>query len=413
MEPNAQASAAKPASQAFDFAGMGSMNSTTATTVPDDGYVPPVDSGVPAQPKSTTPATPVEEDDDDLVVGQPLDQTSGASQTTAPQAPVAATTGNAGGSAAGTGDTDNGNTADNDGSDNNADNDAGNDAGHDGAGGQVDPRMAQYMAQQKAAEQAGQRQGGGGGGSPGLSGLVMAAGSGAAALTVGGFKMLSNGVKAINGHDPSRPARKTIGEFLATRDPNNAEAYYSRAGDKVVSNRIYRDAYHGMHDNFVEAKAAEALFQEGVGEMRDILNNSDVKALADAADSSIGDYIHDVKSGKIVSAAATTAVQTLEQSTDFKAAESKIVSAGETFGQKQEAALAKMATLENSFPGKADTQMVKNELANLADGMKGDDVSKASAKVKKIMDDIEKMANAIKEAIRKTIDKVASLFQPK
>lgn len=410
MEPNAQASAPKPASQAFDFGDLGSMNSTTAIAQPDDGYVPPVDSGIQAQPKVTTAAAKVEDDDDDLVVGQQLDQTSGPSQATAPQGP-ADTTGTAGGTAAGTADTDNDNTADNDGSGNDADNDASNTADHDGAGGHVDPRMAQYLAQQKAAEQAGQRQGGGG--SPGLSGLVMAAGSGAAALTAGGFKMLANGVKAINGHDPSRPARKTVGEFLATRDPNNAEAYYSRAGDKVVSNRIYRDAYHGMHDNFVEAKAAEALFQEGVGEMRDILNNSDLKALADAAESSIGDFIHDVKSGKIVSAAATTAVQTLEQSTDFKAAENKIVSAGETFGQKQEAALAKMATLENSFPGKADTQMVKNELASLADGMKGDDVSKASAKVKKIMDDIEKMANAIKEAIRKTIDKVASLFQPK
>jgi hypothetical protein len=409
MEPNAQASAPKPASQAFDFGDLGSMNSTTATTQSDDGYVPPVDNGIQAQPKVTTPAAKVDDDDDDLVVGQPLDQTSGPSPTAAPQAP-AGTTGNAGGASTGTADTDSDNTADNDGSSNDAENDASDTADH---GGQVDPRMAQYMAQQKAAEQAGQRQGGGGGGSPGLSGLVMAAGSGAAALTAGGFKMLSNGVKAINGHDPSRPARKTVGEFLATRDPNNAEAYYSRAGDKVVSNRIYRDGYHGMHDSFVEAKAAEALFQEGVGEMRDILNNSDVKALADAANSSIGDYIHDVKSGKIVEAAAQAAVQTLEQSTDFKAAESKIVSAGETFGQKQEAALAKMATLENSFPGKADTQMVKNELASLADGMKGDDVSKASAKVKKIMDDIEKMANAIKEAIRKTIDKVASLFQPK
>jgi hypothetical protein len=408
MDPNAQASASKPASQAFDFGDLASMNSTTAAAQTDDGYVPPVDSGIPAQPKVTAAAAKVDDDDDDLVVGQPLDQASGPAQPAAPQAPAGAT-GNTGATAAAVASTDNDNTTENDGSGNDAD----NDADHGGAGGQVDPRMAQYMAQQKAAEQAAQRQGGGGGGSPGLSGLVMAAGSGAVALTAGGFKMLSNGVKAINGHDPSRPARKTVGEFLATRDPNNAEAYYSRAGDKVVSNRIYRDSYHGMHDNFVEAKAAEALFQEGVGEMRDILNNSGIKALADAANSSIGDYIHDVKSGKIVEAAAQVAVQTLEQSTDFKAAESKIVSAGETFGQKQEAALAKMATLENSFPGKADTQMVKNELANLADGMKGDDVSKASAKVKKIMDDIEKMANAIKEAIRKTIDKVVSLFQPK
>jgi hypothetical protein len=406
MELNAQASATKPASQAFDFADMGSMTSAT-TAQPDDGFVPPKDSGVISQPKSSTPDPKVEEEDDDLVVGPQLDATSGISPAAAPQAP-ADTNGNTGGNAGGTTTTENNNTADNDGEGNDADNAPEN----GGDGGQVDPRVAQYMAQKAAAEQS-QKGGGGGGGSPGLSGLVMATASGAAGLVGGGFKMLQNGVKAATGHDPSRPARKTVGEFLATRDPNKAEDYYARAGDRVVSDRIYRDAYNGMHDNWKDAKAAERQFQEGVGEMRDILNNSDVKALADAAQSSVGDFIHDVKSGKIVTAAATAAVQTLEQSTDFKAAENKIVSAGQTFGEKQDAALSKMVTLENSFPGKANTQMVKNELATLADGMKGDDVSKASAKVKQIMDEIEKMANAIKEAIRKTIDKVASLFQPK
>ncbi|MBY3433160.1 hypothetical protein HFN89_03055 [Rhizobium laguerreae] len=406
MEPNAQASAAKPAPQPFDFGGMGSMNSTTSPHGSDDGYVPPVDNGVQAQQTSTAAAAKKDDEDDDLVVGQQLDQVSPAPQGTA------ATTVATPLVPSDSGDAGNGSTADN-----NASGDTGADADDDasaerGGGGPVDPRMAQYMAAQKAAENAGQRQGGGGG-SPGLSGLVMAAGTGAAALTTGGFKMLANGVKAVAGHDASLPKRKTIGEFLATRDPNKADSYYQGAGDKVVAERIYRDAFNGMNANITEARQAERQFQEGVGEMRDVLNNSDVKAFADAANTSIGDYIHSVKSGTIVDAAGQAAVQTLEQSTDFKAAEDKIVSAGTTFAQKQDAALAKMATIENSFPDRANTQMKKQQLSDLADGMKGDDVSKASAKVKQIMDEIDKLANAIKEAIRKTIDKVASMFQPK
>lgn len=394
-----------PAGQPFDpFAGMAAMNSTTASDAPpDDGYVPPVEDTAKA---SQTAETAKEDDEDDLVVGQQLDAVAAPSQASAPQDS---------GSQTSTASSDAAPASETGGS---TDNDAGTDADHQQEdahgshgpnGGQIDPRM---LAAAAAAEKAGQRQGGGGGG-PGLSGLIAGAATGTVGLIGGGFKMLGNGVKALNRTDASLPKRKTVGEMIATRDPVKAETYYENAGDRVVAEKIYRDAFTGMNSAISEAKSAERLFQEGVGEMREVLENSDVKALADAAGTSIGDFIHSVKSGTVSDAAAKAVVQTLEQSSEFKAAEDKIVSAGSTFAEKKDAALAKMATIETSFPDRANTSIKKQQLSDLADGMKGDDVSKASAKVKKIMDEIESMANALKEAIRKALDKVASIFQPK
>ncbi|MCV9963772.1 hypothetical protein OIU34_18000 [Pararhizobium sp. BT-229] len=395
-----------PAGQPFDpFAGMAAMNSTTASeTPPDGGYEPPVEDTTKA---SQSAETAKEDDEDDLVVGQQLDSVPAPSQASAPQ-DSGSQTSTASSNAAPAGET---GAA--------AENDAGTDAdqqqeeahgSHGPNGGQIDPRM---LAAAAAAEKAGQRQGGGGGGGPGLSGLIAGAATGTVGLIGGGFKMLGNGVKALNRTDASLPKRKTVGEMIATRDPVKAETYYENAGDRVVAEKIYRDAFTGMNSAISEAKAAERLFQEGVGEMREVLENSDVKALADAAGTSIGDFIHSVKSGTVSDAASKAVVQTLEQSSEFKAAEDKIVSAGSTFAEKKDAALAKMATIETSFPDRANTSIKKQQLSDLADGMKGDDVSKASAKVKKIMDEIEAMANALKEAIRKAIDKVASIFQPK
>jgi hypothetical protein len=400
-----------PATPTFSFAGMASLSSTTAPEkAPDDGYVPPVDSGVPA---SQTAADPKKEDEeDDLVIGDQLDAVStpsastGSSQASGAQsssgtAPVGGTTGNSP-------------APDNNGSarpddepapEENSDADA-------APAGQMDPRLAQQIAAAQAA--AGQRQGGGGGGSPGLTGLIAGAGSAAASLVGGSFKLLGNGVKAVRGHsDPSLPRPMTVGEKLATSDPNKAEAYYQNAGDKVVREKLYRDAFVGMNANIAEARVAERAFQDGIGEMRDVLERSPLRDKAEAAQTSIGDYINSIKSGTVQDAAAQTMVQTLEQSADFKAAETKIVDAGMTFGEKKEAALAKMKTIETSFSDRADTSIKKQQLSDLADGMKNDDVGKASAKVKKIMDEIESMANALKEAIRKTIEKVVSVFQPR
>jgi hypothetical protein len=380
---------------------MGSMNSTTAPETPSDDYVPPSGDGVPVIPAAANAA---KDDEDDLVVGEQLDTTSTPSPENSPASAgvvPASTPGQAGSTAepAKGNDTNQSETQDEQDQDETA----------DVGSGPVDPRMAQMAA---AAAAAGQRQGGGG--SPGITGLIAGAGSTAASLLGGGFKLIGNGIKSVSGHDPSLPKRKTIGERLATRDPVKAEAYYENAGDKVVRERVYRDAFEGMNSSITEARNAERLFQDGVGEMRDVLNNNaDLRAMADDAGTSIGDFVHSVKSGTITAAAAKAVVQTLEQSPEFKAAENKIVEAGTTFGQKQDAALTKMRTIETSFPNRANTSIGKQQLSDLADGMKGDDVSKASSKVKKIMDDIEAMADALKQAIRKTLDKVASIFQPK
>ncbi|MDW9478761.1 hypothetical protein GOB57_08590 [Sinorhizobium meliloti] len=401
-----------PAAQpAFNpFAGMAALSSSTsAETPPDDGYVPPIE--VDAKGSQATAEVKKDDEEEDLVIGEQLDSVSAPSASTA-SPPFAETPSNS--VAPANEDTGNFPAADSDtaGPEIASSEEDANEVG--GLGGrQMDPRMAQQLAAQ-AAERAGQRPGGSGGGSPGLSGLVMAGGSAISAGIGGTFKMLGNGVKAVRGYsDPSLPKPMTVGERIAMADPVKAETYYRNAGDKVVREKLYRDAFEGMNASIAGAREAERAFQDGVGEMREVLANSDVKALAEAAGTSVGDYIHSVKSGTIQDAAAQAIVQTLEQSSDFKAAEEKIVSAGTTFAEKKDAALAKMATIETSFPDRADTSIKKQQLSDLADRMKGDDVSKASAKVKKIMDEIEAMANALKEAIRKALDKVASIFQPK
>jgi hypothetical protein len=401
------------AEQPFDpFAGMASMNSTASEpSPPDDGYEPAV--ADPSKPSQAATATK-EEDEDDLVIGQQLDAVGSPDQTSAAQPAVSHAGANTSSVDTPTADHIAVSTDDDSVSTSTAEQENQPDGinGQPGStGGQIDPRM---LAAAAAAEKAGQRQAGGGGGGLGLSGLIAGAATGAAGLIGGGFKMLGNGVKAVRGHsDPSLPRPLTVAERIATADPNKAEHYWQNAGDEAVREKLYRDAFHGMNSAVSEARAAERLFQEGVGDMREVLENSDVKTLADAAGTSVGDYINSVKSGTIKDAAAQAVVQTLEQSAEFKSAEDKIVSAGTTFAEKKDAALAKMKTIETSFPDRADTSLKKQQLSDIADGMKADDVSKASAKVKKIMDEIEAMANALKDAIRKAIDKVVSVFQPK
>lgn len=400
-----------PAAQPFSFAGMAGLSSTTTPeTAPDDGYVPPVENDAKVSPTAAEPKK--EHEEDDLVIGEQLDAVSPSSASSN----AGETPSNSGGAATG-GENDNVSPAENsdaDGSDSEPAHDEANDGGAAPHGGQMDPRLAQQIAAAQAAEKAGQRQGGGGG-SPGLSGLIAGAGSAAVAGIGGGFKMLGNGVKAVRGTpDRSRPRPLTVAEKIGTADPNKAEHYWqNEAGDESIREKLYRDAYGGMNSNISEARVAERTFQEGINEMRDVLDRSPLREKAEAAQTSIGDYIHGVKSGTIQDAFAQSMVQTLEQSDDFKAAENKIVSAGKTFEEKADAALTKMKTIETSFPDRADTSLRKQQLSDLADGMKNDDVSKASAKVKKIMDEIESMANALKDAIRKALDKVASIFQPK
>lgn len=398
-----------PAVQPFSFAGMSALSSTTSPeTAPDDGYVPPVESD--AKVADVAAETKKEDEEDDLVIGEQLDAVSPPS-TAATSTAAGETPANSGGAATG-GDNDNASPAET-GSDSEPAHEEANDESTAPHGGQMDPRLAQQIAAAQAAEKAGQRQGGGGG-SPGLSGLIAGAASGTVGLLGGGFKMLGNGVKAVRGRpDPSLPRPMTVAEKIASADPNKAEAYWQNAGDEAVREKLYRDAFTGMNANIAEARVAERAFQEGINEMRDVLEGSPLREKAEAAQTSIGDYVNSVKSGTIQDAAAQSMVQALEQSEDFKAAENKIVSAGRTFEEKADAALTKMKTIETSFPDRADTSLKKQQLSDIADGMKNDDVSKASAKVKKIMDEIESMANALKEAIRKAIDKVVSIFQPK
>ncbi|MCZ7861629.1 hypothetical protein O9X98_09465 [Agrobacterium salinitolerans] len=398
-----------PAVQPFSFAGMAGLSSTTSPeTAPDDGYVPPVENDAKVSPTAAEPKK--EDDEDDLVIGEQLDAVSPPSASTnADETPS-----NSGATTGGENDSvtpsESNDTA---GSDNEPAPEEANDGGSAPHGGQMDPRLAQQIAAAQAAERGGQRQGGGGG-SPGLSGLVAGAASGTVGLLGGGFKMLGNGIKAVRGTpDRSLPRPLTVAEKIGTADPNKAEAYWQNAGDESVREKIYRDAFEGMNSNIAEARGAERAFQEGINEMRDVLERSPLREKAEAAQTSIGDYVHGINSGTIQDAAAKAMVQTLEQSDDFKAAESKIVSAGKTFEEKADAALTKMKTIETSFPDRADTSLKKQQLSDIADGMKNDDVSKASAKVKKIMDEIESMANALKEAIRKALDKVVSIFQPK
>lgn len=403
----------------FDFGGMSNLTSSSDEERPLENIPPPGgEAEAPSvENEAVAPAAPEEDDEDDLVVGEQLDSISppvaaapSPASVTPPPFSAAASSGApwknassfspAPAAAAAPSQPDDG--------------DISAHGSSDSMKNPNDPRLVSHMgagrneAEQRAQERmaAMSRQGGGGGGSPGLSGLVAGAVGGTFKLIGGGFKALKPTV------DPSIPRPMSIAERRANRDPKTAAEYYRNAGDETLREKIYRDHFSGMTSAIEDASAAEVKFQEGLGKFNDVLHNSPVKAMADAAQTSIGDYILAVKSGTIQDAAAQAVVQNLEQDRDFIAAESTLVSAGNEFKAKAADAVKKMDYIDTAFPGRLDTTMRKQQLSDMADGMKNDEMSKASSKVKAIMDDIEKIAKAIKDAIMGVVNKVASMFQP-
>lgn len=397
-----------PDNEPFDFGAMASMNSTTAeVTKPDDDIPLPSESAAPVD--NTNTAEPVKDDEDDLVIGgqldaispvpQPAENAPAPSEPTAPE-PVTVQAPTEGTNASG-------------------DSDAGSRTDENNLQNPHDPRLAAGNAasQQAAAEKEQMRRApqSGGGNGPGIGGAIAGAGAGAVSLVAGGFKLLRNGVKNAAAHDESLPKRMSVAETLANRDPKRAAAYYENAGDKVVAEKFYRQHYNGLGRALSEARDAERAYQESKSELRDVMERSPLKELAKQNNTSIGDLIHGVKGGTIKDAAMQTAVQNLLQDKEFTDAEEKTFAAANNFAQKRDKATMHMEAIDTSHPDRADTNIRRQELSNLSDGMKDDEVSKASNKMKKVLDEIESMASALKAMIKKTIEQVGSMFkqQPK
>lgn len=408
MTDTATAESATPVKKGFDFGIMGSLPSAVPSV--EEQFGPPPEAEpvvVSAEAVSTEGEKKPEEDEDDLVVGSQLDDmpVRSESTTSAADTVVSATqeeTVTAVPEADGPTDSDDplvhGDTAT--------------------LQNPNDPRLSalsaagRQEAQQRMQErqamqgmQGGGRAGGGGGG----MGIGAAIGTG----LVGGFKLLKNGVHALAAGDPSLPKRMSIAERRAMRDPVKAQEYFARSGEETLRESIYRDGYKELHSLVAGAKSAEREFHKGVEDMQNVLRDSPLKQMADDAKTSIGDYIHGIKSGTIQNAAAAALVQNLEQDSRFTGAEKTIIDAGRNFREKSEAALKQMDNLDTAFPGRLNTNLHRQQLANSSDGMKNDEVAKASSKVKEIMDDLAKLADAIKKAIMSVVDKVGSIFKAK
>nr|WP_250808006.1 hypothetical protein [Neorhizobium tomejilense] len=388
----------------FDFGSMSGVVSSSAK--PDDlidDRPPAVE--VPAEPAvdaSAASAKP-EEDEDDLVVGDQLDSVPASASTSGLSSTGSSSAGEVAAEPVATTEDATQEVSD--------DADVGTRGSDAVMQNPMDPRLAALAAagrQEVDQRQTERAANGGGRGGAGL-GLGAAIGAGLA----GSFKLVGNGLKAINGHDPSKPKSMGIMERRANRDPISAEQYYRNAGDKRLREKIYRDAHDGINLDLSAAATAERAFQDHVTRFNDLLQDSPVKDLAEKAQTSVGDFIHAVNSGTIKDAAAKAVVTTLQQNPDFLTAEKGVLDAANTFKQKSQDAIRKLDSVDAAFPGRLDTNLRRQQISSLADGMQNDEASKASSKIKQTMDELQKLAEAIKKIVMDVVNSVTSAFKPK
>jgi hypothetical protein len=396
-----EAAAATPA-KPFDFAAMSKVVTSSARQEVIEDDRPPAEDVIvtpETSPAESKEEVKPEDDEDDLVVGNQLDSV-GTSASVSPDTvtPPAPSSADGGASSA---------------DDAPSESEIGTRGSADTLQNPMDPRMAALAsAGRQEMEQRQQERGAspaGGRGGPGGLGIGAALGAGIA----GTFKLLGNGLRAVHNPDPSKPTPMGVMERRAARDPVKAAEYYNGKGDKVLSEKYYRDQHGTITAGMSSAKAAELEFQTRVTDFNEFLQQSPVAPLAAAAQSSVGDFIHDVKSGTIKDAAAKSVVATLQQDPAFLSAEKGVLEAASGFKQKVGEVTKALDSVDAAFPGRMDTNLRRQQIADMASGMQNDEVAKASSKIKQTMDELSRLAEAIKKVVMDVVHSVGSAFKPK
>lgn len=400
----------------FDFSGMDEM--PVVSVVEEDDYRPENDApAATAQSSEAEVKLPLVDDEDDIEVGEQLDAVSSSVSTAAPADQSITAPSPAPAAVQASSQSTSSNDADVDAHSDpvQTPDSSSDDASARAADAPPRPR-APTDTERRAYEEMQRRQqntqGGGGGGSA-IGAIVGAAAAGVG----GGFKLLGNGLKGGLSKDGTRPVGPGFRERLALRDPVKAEEYYARAGETVIHNKIYRDAYEGLNRSFGSAEKSAAEYARGVEIFNDAVKTAaegtPLKDMAAKAGTSIGDYVNAVTSGSIKDAAAAALVKGLGQEPKVVAARNGLEASSSAFKKNAESVMKHVGTLETNFPGKVNTEMRMDQMDRMVKDMTSTSPTAVDDKVKKIMDEIAEMARDIADTLRKIIEKVASVVAPR
>jgi hypothetical protein len=227
---------------------------------------------------------------------------------------------------------------------------------------------------------------------------------------------VGSGIKAAHSAvvDPSKPTSKSIYETYRTRTPEKAADFYAKGGDRRVRNAVYRDEFNGLNSDMQTVSAAHDKFVRSVGKYNEAVENAanrtDLRGMAEAAGTSIGDFVNKVSGGTIKHAGAEALVATIKADPAVSAYRKDAAEATMAFQAKAGSALRRADVIDANFPDKkVDTQLRRNQVKDMAENMGNEKPHDIGDSFKKIMDAIEEFAKKIAEMLARIVNTVRGM----
>ena len=242
-----------------------------------------------------------------------------------------------------------------------------------------------------------------------------AAGAVAGGSALGGFASLFKSRGNGLGKKPqlnSKPKRMSLAERAANKDPKKAANYYKTASDDIIREKLYRDNYLGINEGMVNAEEAKSRYISGVKDFNEkvasVAGGTELAKLAEANDTSIGDYINAVTSGTVKDAAAQSIIKDLGQNSEVKTAQDNLFKASGDFKESVKGINKKAETLATNFPGRADMDLRASQLKQMAEEIGEQSPTKINEKIKKLKKEMDEFIKGILESLKNVAQAVAS-----